>query len=218
MAFTNTERQKGTALIVLIIVLLALLPVLLPFYRGAEYFMRSSPLWGPLIYAALMMGAVLIAPIPASPLAILAGSVFGPWKGMLYTLIAATLGALLAFFIARYFLGDLVRRHLKSYAWYQKIDHPDEWRIALAIAATRLMPHVSFDIVSYAAGLTRIRPSLFALATFLGMIPVVFLLSLFGAFVQPYLEIVLLVLLAACIAALLYQTCKNQKNKKHALS
>jgi uncharacterized membrane protein YdjX (TVP38/TMEM64 family) len=163
-----------------------------------------------------MIGAILIAPLPTSPLALLAGSVFGPWKGMLYTLLAATLGALAAFLIARYFLGDLARRHLKSYTWYEKIEHAEEWRIALAIAATRLMPHISFDFVSYAAGVTRIRPSLFALATLIGMIPVVFLLSFFGALLQPYIEIALLVLLAAFIVAVFCRARKLKNRKKHS--
>lgn len=210
MALTHAEKHKVIALAVIGIALLALAPLIVPLYRNTESLLHTSPTLGPFIYTALMVGAVLIAPIPASPLAILAGSIFGPWKGMLYTLIAATLGAIAAFFIARYFLGDFARRRLKSYAWYRKINHVNEWRIALAIAATRLMPQVSFDLVSYAAGLTRIRPALFALATCIGMIPIVFLLSFFGALLQPYSEILLVVLLALFAGALLYKLMRNR--------
>src|SRR3989338_7362854 len=186
MVLTRPEKIKILLFSLLIIVLLALLPILLPFYKNIEYFLGSYPFLGPLVYSLLMIGAILIAPIPASPLAIIAGKVFGPWHGMLYTLVAATLGAIIAFILARYFLGEVARNHLKSYAWHKEFSNISEYKIAYLIALTRLMPQVSFDLVSYAAGLTRIRLSLFTLATFIGMIPIVFILSFLGSFLQPY--------------------------------
>ena len=48
------------------------------------------------------------------------------------------------------------------------------------VFVTRLIPFVSFDIVSYAAGLTCLAPWRFALATFAGIVPASFLLAHFG--------------------------------------
>ncbi|NNF78873.1 MAG: TVP38/TMEM64 family protein, partial [Rhizobiales bacterium] len=45
----------------------------------------------------------------------------------------------------------------------------------------RLMPFISFDIVSYAAGLTRLTLWRFALATLAGIVPASFLLAHFGS-------------------------------------
>ncbi len=199
MAFKYSEKTRIALFVLIIISLLALLPLLLPFYEDIEYFLGTSPLLGPFVYGLLMIGAIIIAPIPASPLAIIAGKVFGPWQGMLYTLIAATFGAIIAFTLARYFLGETARSHLKLYTWYKKFSNVSEYKIAYIIALTRLMPQVSFDLVSYAAGLTRIRLSLFALATFIGMIPIVFILSFLGALLQPYQELILIILLTLFI-------------------
>ena len=46
---------------------------------------------------------------------------------------------------------------------------------------SRLLPFVSFDVVSYAAGLTALSAWRFALATLAGIIPASFLLAHFGA-------------------------------------
>jgi len=213
MVINYSDKIKILLFSLFIIALLALIPLILPFYEDIEYFLGSSPLLGPLVYGLLMIGAILIAPIPASPLAIIAGKVFGPWQGMLYTLIAATLGAIIALTLARYFLGEVARNHLKSYNWYKKFSNLNEYKIAYIIALTRLMPQVSFDLVSYAAGLTRIRLSLFTLATFIGMIPIVFILSFLGSFLQPYQEIILVILLTIFIIFFL-RKIKDKKIKQ----
>ena len=209
MAFSGAEKQRLLLLVLAVILVLASLPWLLSAYRLAEAFIRASSLLGPILYMVFMIGAILIAPLPASPLAILAGQVFGPWRGMLYTLVAATLGALIAFTIARFFLNELARNHLKSYTWYKKIENTDEYSIAYMIALTRLMPQISFDLISYAAGLTKIRASFFTLATFIGMIPIVFVLSFFGYLLQPYQELMLLVFLGLFLIYIIYKKIKK---------
>lgn len=52
--------------------------------------------------------------------------------------------------------------------------------LTAVVFATRLMPFLSFDIISYAAGLTPLSTWRFALATLLGIIPASFLLAHFG--------------------------------------
>ncbi len=65
------------------------------------------------------------------------------------------------------------------------------------VFALRLIPFVSFDIISYAAGLTPLRFWRFALATLAGVTPIAFLLSHFGeAFVGQELDRIVLALLA----------------------
>lgn len=58
---------------------------------------------------------------------------------------------------------------------------------------TRLVPFFSFDLVSYAAGLTGIRFSRFMLATMAGEIPAVALYSWVGGRAPDYLWLLLLV-------------------------
>ncbi len=217
MKFTHTEKRSLLLFLMLVLAFLVIFPFILPVYHSLESILRSSPLLGPLLYILLMIGAILIAPIPASPLAVLAGNIFGPFMGMIYTLFAGTLGALAAFVIARFLFGEVTHNHLKSYAWYKKIVHADERQIALMIGISRLMPQISFDIVSYAAGLTKIRASLFALVTCLGMIPIVFVLSFFGYLLEPYKDFAVLILavlfVVYCAYKFLHVSIASKKDK-----
>ncbi len=113
---------------------------------------------------------------------------------MIYTLISATIGAVIAFSISRYFLRDYLSRYFENHKLYKKIEGKNDINIAYFVFLTRLMPQVSFDIVSYIAGLTRLNVFLFVIATFFGMIPIVFALTFFGYLIEPYKNTILIIL------------------------
>lgn len=107
--------------------------------------------------------------LPGSLLGLAGGALFGPVWGTIYTLVAATMGATLAFLVARYVGSDrVVARaggHLK-----QLIEgvEAEGWRF---VAFVRLVPIFPFNLLNYALGLTRIRLVDYALASFLCMTP-----------------------------------------------
>jgi uncharacterized membrane protein YdjX (TVP38/TMEM64 family) len=134
---------------------------------------------GPLTIVGLMMLAILVSPIPSAPIALAAGALYGHTWGTVYVLAGAETGALAAFGIARLAGHDVLRR------WFGE-------RLALGwlgsqnalmalVFASRLLPFVSFDVVSYAAGLTVLSWWRFAVATLAGIVPASFLLAHFGA-------------------------------------
>ncbi len=210
----NKNIIKIILLVIFFLIILLNFQKILSYYDNARTFIESSGFYGPLIYGLLMIIAILIAPIPASPLVILAGSLFGPWLGMLYTLIFATLGAIIAFLIARFLLRNSLSRYYEGHHWYKKIEGRNDINIAYLVFLTRLMPQVSFDVVSYLAGLTKLRASWFAIATFLGMIPIVFLLSFLGSAIEPYLNIILTALLIIFVLYVIYLITKEKWQKQ----
>ncbi len=134
---------------------------------------------GPIALILLMALAIVVNPIPSAPIALAAGAVFGHGWGTLYLVLGAELGAIIAFGIARFVGYDTLRK-----CFGEKIElglWGDQNRLAALIFISRLMPFISFDLVSYAAGLTAIRFWRFAVATLLGLIPMSFLLAHFGA-------------------------------------
>jgi len=204
-----------------IIVLVSLLVVTLVFfkkifvlYENVEPLIQSP--YGVVIYMVLIVLAILIAPIPTSPLVILAGITFGPWKGMIYTLISATIGAVFAFLISRFFLGEIIRKKVENNVFYKKIKGKDNKNILRIILITRLMPQVSFDLVSYVAGLTGIKVISFAIVTFIGMIPIVFLMSFFGYLIEPFLSWILGFLIIALVLYIIYLLKKRKDNKVYS--
>lgn len=139
---------------------------------------RLGP-WGPLAVIGLMVLAILVSPIPSAPIALAAGALYGHAWGTLYVLLGAEIGALAAFGIARVVGYEVLRRWLGerlSLGWLGSQN-----ALMGLVFASRLLPFVSFDVVSYAAGLTVLSVWRFALATLAGIVPASFLLAHFGA-------------------------------------
>lgn len=210
---SSETTMKIIFLIALIILIIIFFPQIVEYYENAESFIKEAGASGPILYTGLMIIAILIAPIPASPLAIIAGIIFGPFLGMLYTLIGATIGAVLAFSISRFFLGESIGKWLKHNKTYKKIRGKNNKNIIYIVFITRLMPQVSFDIVSYAAGLTGINIWSFAITTLLGMIPIVFLLTFFGYLIRPFLLWFLFFLFLIFIIYAIYKIISKSNNK-----
>lgn len=135
--------------------------------------------WGPVLIVALMALAIVINPIPSAPIALAAGAVYGHAWGTLYVVTGAEIGALIAFTIARLLGQDLLQRWLGERVRLGWIGSQNA--LTALVFVSRLLPFISFDLVSYGAGLTSLRSWRFALATLLGLIPMSFLLAHFGS-------------------------------------
>ncbi len=133
---------------------------------------------GPIAIVGLMAVAIVFTPIPSAPIALTAGALYGHAWGTLYILAGAEIGALLAFALARFLGYRIIHR------WFGKrldfLPHRSQWVLMAIVFASRLLPFLSFDIVSYAAGLTPLKAWRFALATLLGILPASFALAHFG--------------------------------------
>ena len=134
--------------------------------------------WGPFLVAGLIAAAIVMSPIPSAPIALAAGAAYGHFWGTVYVVIGAELGAVIAFGLARFLGYDLVR------TWFgTRLDVGllgSQNALMATVFLSRLLPFISFDIVSYAAGLTSLTTWRFALATLAGIVPASFLLAHFG--------------------------------------
>lgn len=106
--------------------------------------------------------------------------VFGWWKALLLAEIAIMAGAMIAFYIARYFRESVVRyvvslKRLEQ--WEQKFSERQTFWVLVAI---RIPAFAVFDIINYAAGLTKMKARIFFFATLLGSFPSMFLFFYFG--------------------------------------
>lgn len=172
---------------------------------------------GPMIIMALMAIAIVINPIPSAPIALAAGAAYGHTWGTVYVVIGAAAGALAAFGIARWAGYELLHRMFgkKLYlGWFGSQNS-----LMLLVFISRLIPFLSFDLVSYGAGLTNIRVCRFAVATLAGLIPASFLLAHFGgelssSSLEPALVILMLlggVTIVPIVIRYLWVWYKNRK-------
>lgn len=139
---------------------------------------EAAGLWGPMLVIALMTVAIVATPIPSAPIALAAGAAYGHVLGTVYIVAGAELGALAAFALARFLGRDALVRWLG-----EKVDAGllgSQNALTFTVFVSRLLPFISFDIVSYAAGLSRLHFWRFAVATLAGIIPASFVLAHFG--------------------------------------
>jgi uncharacterized membrane protein YdjX (TVP38/TMEM64 family) len=139
---------------------------------------RLGP-WGPAAIVLLMMLAILISPVPSAPIALAAGAAYGHGWGTLYVLLGAEAGALAAFGVARFVGYDTVHRWFGGRLSMGLIGSQNA--LMGIVFVSRLLPFLSFDIVSYGAGLTVLSTWRFAIATLAGIAPTSFLLAHFGS-------------------------------------
>lgn len=128
---------------------------------------RFGP-WAPILFVVLYASATVLF-VPGSVLTVAGGALFGPVSGTLWNLIGATLGATLAFVIARYIASDWVAaRSGERLGRLMRGVEEEGWRF---VAFVRLVPLFPFNLVNYAFGLTRIRLSEYVIASFVCMAP-----------------------------------------------
>ena len=134
---------------------------------------------GPLFIIGLMMAAIIMSPIPSAPIALVSGALYGHTFGTLYIVTGSVLGATAAFFIARIAGVDVTRKWLGNE--YGKGLTGSQNMLMGIVCISRLLPFISFDMISYAAGVTSLSYWRFAIATLAGIIPASFLLAHFGS-------------------------------------
>lgn len=142
--------------------------------------LSNNPILAPLIFILLRPLSIVIPPIPGAIFDIAGLLAFGWIWGFVYGEAGIMLGAMLAFWIARYFREPVV----KKIASLEKIS---EWENTLSekkkfwgMVLLRLCTNSLFDYISYAAGLTRMSAWKFFLSSLIGSVPGLLLFYYFG--------------------------------------
>jgi uncharacterized membrane protein YdjX (TVP38/TMEM64 family) len=143
-----------------------------------QEWIAAAGAWAPLLAIGLMATAIAVTPIRSLPIDLAAGASFGPVLGTLYTATGGLIRGGICFAAARYFGAGFAARFVRGHVLACR--RCSDRMLFGVIAAARLLPVVSFDLVSYAAGLTRMSAARFLLAKVLGMLPPIFLLNWLG--------------------------------------
>ncbi|HZR04507.1 MAG TPA: TVP38/TMEM64 family protein [Candidatus Udaeobacter sp.] len=124
------------------------------------------------------LATVLLA--PGSILTIGAGFAFGLWKGFLAVSAGSTLGAALAFLVARFIARGRVEAIAQGNKKFRRIDNAIGKQGAKLIFLLRLSPVIPFNLSNYFYGLTSVKFGPYVLASWIGMIPGTFLYVYIG--------------------------------------
>lgn len=137
----------------------------------------SFGMWAPILYIFLYTVRPLIF-FPASILSITGGLAFGALMGTVYTVIGATLGAVVAFLVAKKLGKGVIKNGAGK---VDQIQQQLEKNGFIYVLIFRLLPIFNFDLISYAAGLSKVRLLPFFLATLIGIIPGTFAYNFLGS-------------------------------------
>ena len=146
--------------------------------RAFEDVILSWGHWGVLASIGLMVLHSFV-PFPAEFVALANGMLYGPLWGTAVTWVGAMLGAFLAFGLSRAFGRPFVERVVARRHWQRLDDWTGEHAPQMVFLA-RFFPVISFNLVNYAAGLTRISWWTFGWTTGLGILPMTALMAVMG--------------------------------------
>ena len=187
MSAQNKHAAKSATgrIAVLTVILMALFLAMR--FLPVQQWLRSFNDWvgqmgtvGILVFIVVYaLATVLLA--PGSILTIGAGFAFGLWKGFLAAWTGATLGASLAFLVARFVARDKIESIAKRNEKFRKIDNAIGKQGAKLIFLLRLSPVIPFNLSNYFYGLTAVKFWPYVLASWVGMMPGTFLYVYIGA-------------------------------------
>ena len=183
---SNEKQRKravgGVAAFLVIIIALFLAMKFLPVQQWLENFnnwVGQMGVAGILIFLGVYAAATVLL-VPGSILTIGAGFAFGLWKGLLAVSAGSTLGAALAFLVARLVARDKVETIARQNEKFRRIDNAIGKEGAKLIFLLRLSPVIPFNLSNYLYGLTSVRFWSYVLASWVGMIPGTFLYVYIG--------------------------------------
>ena len=160
-----------------------------------KIYILSFGILAPVVSFLLMVFQSLVAPLPAFLITFANAALFGWVYGAMLSWFSSMIGAILCFYVARYLGRDMVEKVTSKQA-LQKVDIFFEKHGLNAILIARLLPFVSFDIVSYAAGLTQMKIKNFIFATAVGQLPATLIYSYAGEMLTGETKIMVYVLLS----------------------
>ncbi len=185
-------------------------------FEVVKAFVASYGIYAAIVSFLLMVLQSIVAPLPAFLITFANANLFGWWKGAILSWSSAMVGAGLCFCIARILGRDVVEK-LTSKSGLKNIDDFFEKHGKMSILIARLLPFISFDIVSYAAGLTSMSFLSFFIATGIGQLPATIVYSIVGGMLTGGARIMvtgLLILFGLSFLILLIRQVYVEKQKK----
>jgi uncharacterized membrane protein YdjX (TVP38/TMEM64 family) len=137
--------------------------------------------WAPVVSVIIMIAQAVIVGIPASIVMFANGVAFGTGDGAVINIIGRMAGAIISFGIARSLGKGAVENLVGKLTHTKKFETWMEQRGGLAVFATRVIPGMPSDMLSYVAGFTKVSWRTYFIATLLGFLPQSIVFAWFGA-------------------------------------
>jgi uncharacterized membrane protein YdjX (TVP38/TMEM64 family) len=114
---------------------------------------RGAGAWGPVVLIVLVIGQTIVAPIPGQVINFVAGYIYGPWAGMLYSWLGMVAGIGIAMAIGRYAGRPVVERLIGS-AVMEKMDQLAAGKGVAFFLLMFIIPGLPDDVLCFIVGMT----------------------------------------------------------------
>jgi len=177
-------------------------------------YIKSFGVWAPVISFLAMIVQSLAAPIPAFLITFSNAAIFGWLWGAVLSWCSSMAGAVICFLLARGF-GRVFVEKMNGNGPVKDMEKFFEKHGKYAILIARLLPFISFDIVSYVAGITSISFWSFFIATGIGQLPATIIYSIAGNFLVGGIKYFVIGLsLIFALSVLIYWSRKMYNEKQ----
>lgn len=141
--------------------------------EGIKKWVLANDNWAAVIYIAIfVILPIFFFPVPI--IVVAGGTIFGLFKGSLYTLIGVMINTPIMYFIGRFLLKDFVHSFVNKHMskkLQNALNSTNQKILSLVLFIIRLSPIFSYNLVNYISGVTEIKFIPYILTTIVGVLP-----------------------------------------------
>lgn len=225
----NQNQNKSNKLIslaklgILILIVIGIPTfVLIHFWDGIQTLGNKDSLFGVVeflqryktesyfVYIALQIMQIVISVLPGQVFQMAAGYLYGFPLGLLLSVIGATLGSVIAYYIARFLGRDAVKLFVKEDKIEYWVSRLNSKRAYIIVFLLYLIPGLPKDMIAYVAGVSDMKLRAFITLSILGRLPAMSASIAFGTFYES--ESYYLAAIVALISIVIFIICLIKRN------
>jgi uncharacterized membrane protein YdjX (TVP38/TMEM64 family) len=223
MKVFSSRENRWRALLGLLGVTLGFVVLYLAVQRYASFVFEAEELrvwigqfgpFAPAVFVAVQFLQVILAPIPGQVVALVAGYLFGPVAGTVYSMVGVVAGSAVAFSISKVYGRSAVERLIDERLLAQFDGFVEEVG-AVGLLVFVAIPGLPDDAVCFLAGLTTFRLRTFLVLIGIGRLPAYVLTVYAGGSLAAGRLIEAVIALAAIVAFLVVGYLKRDAIKRH---
>lgn len=178
-------------------------------FVGLREYLLSFGAMAPIVSVVLIVLQSIVPFFPGVVMTLTNAWLFGWVMGSLYCAIGATLGAWIDFYLGRWY-GQRIFEYMIGCHKTEHINRFVKEHGSIAVLVLRLLPVVPYKMVSYSAGVSKIRFKVFICASIIGQMPAILLYSFLGENAWQNTSLLIVITLLFILAAgLLFVYRKN---------
>jgi len=151
--------------------------------------LESLPKWQGILMLTLVETVCTVLILPATPLNLASGFLFGVWWGSLISVSSTDIASVISFFIGRYVARGWAEKEIEKRPKFKAVDVAVEKQGMWIIILVRFSPVFPFGLCNYLFGLTKVGFFKYWIATTIGLLPYTVAYTYLGSLMRQLTDI-----------------------------